>query len=109
MILPKKINVSVVHSGFSNSCDFFLGRKFIDLSVVSFCDHFHVAAVAIPMENEKDIEEANALLGDDEINSPERYPTSQWRQFWTVLKRTLLFSRRDWVRNDFSIALQMHI
>lgn len=56
------------------------------------------ATVAIPMGNEKDIEEENALLGDEEINSPERYPTSQWRQFWTVLKRTLLFSRRDWVR-----------
>ncbi|XP_031623098.1 ATP-binding cassette sub-family G member 4 [Contarinia nasturtii] len=53
--------------------------------------------VAIPVENEKDIDEVNsALLGGDEINSPERYPTSQFRQFWTVLKRTLLFSRRDW-------------
>lgn len=55
--------------------------------------------VAISMENEKDIDEVNsALLGGDEINSPERYPTSQFKQFWTVLKRTLLFSRRDWVR-----------
>lgn len=54
--------------------------------------------VAISLETEKDIEEVNAaLLGNDEINSPERYPTSQFRQFWTVLKRTLLFSRRDWV------------
>ena len=51
------------------------------------------------MDNEKDSDEVNAaLLGGDEINSPERYPTSQFRQFWTVLKRTLLFSRRDWVR-----------
>lgn len=50
------------------------------------------------MDVEKDIDEVNsALLGGDEINSPERYPTSQLRQFWTVLKRTLLFSRRDWV------------
>lgn len=55
-------------------------------------------AVVIPLEIEKDIEEVNsALLGNDEINSPERYPTSQCRQFWVVLKRTLLFSRRDWV------------
>lgn len=54
--------------------------------------------MAISLETEKDIEEVNAaLLGNDEINSPERYPTSQFRQFWTVLKRTLLFSRRDWV------------
>lgn len=51
------------------------------------------------MEKEVDIEGVNsALLGGDEINSPERYPTSQFKQFWTVLKRTLLFSRRDWVR-----------
>lgn len=69
----------------------------IDYDLLMFV---RTAAVAIPVENEKDMEEANALLGDDEINSPERYPTSQWRQFWTVLKRTLLFSRRDWVMND---------
>lgn len=55
-------------------------------------------SVAISLEAEKDIEEVNsALLGGDDISSPERYPTSQCRQFWTVLKRTLLFSRRDWV------------
>lgn len=52
------------------------------------------------MDVEKDIDGVNsALLGGDEINSPERYPTSQFRQFWVVLKRTLLFSRRDWVNN----------
>jgi ATP-binding cassette, subfamily G (WHITE), member 1 len=38
-----------------------------------------------------------ALLGDEVTLSPERYPTSEFHQFWTVLKRTLLFSRRDWV------------
>lgn len=54
--------------------------------------------VAISVENDKEDEANAALLGGDEINSPERYPTSQFRQFWTVLKRTLLFSRRDWVR-----------
>lgn len=37
-----------------------------------------------------------ALLSE-EITSPERYPTSQFHQFWVVLKRTLLFSFRDWV------------
>ncbi|XP_022222436.2 ATP-binding cassette sub-family G member 1 [Drosophila obscura] len=36
-----------------------------------------------------------ALLSE-EITSPERYPTSQFHQFWVVLKRTLLFSYRDW-------------
>lgn len=35
-----------------------------------------------------------ALLG--EMASPKRYATSEFKQFWVVLKRTLLFSRRDW-------------
>lgn len=35
-------------------------------------------------------------VGPNEERGPERYPTSQFHQFWTVLKRTLLFSRRDW-------------
>lgn len=60
---------------------------------------FLIDTVAIPVENEPEAEEpSSALLGGDEINSPERYPTSQCQQFWTVLRRTLLFSRRDWVR-----------
>lgn len=56
--------------------------------------------VAISLEPEKELDGVDAaLLGSDEINSPERYPTSQFRQFWIVFKRTLLFSRRDWVSN----------
>jgi hypothetical protein len=39
-----------------------------------------------------------ALLDTDFVVSPRRYPTSEFTQFWIVLKRTLLFSRRDWVR-----------
>lgn len=37
-----------------------------------------------------------ALLDTDFVASPRRYPTSEFTQFWIVLKRTLLFSRRDW-------------
>lgn len=75
------------------SYNFKIWRKFANFEL------FFSDTVAIPVDNEKDIDEVNsALLGGDEINSPERYPTSQFRQFWTVLKRTLLFSRRDWVR-----------
>lgn len=60
---------------------------------------FSDSAVAIAVEPEKEVDAADsALLGSDELNSPERYPTSQFRQFWVVFKRTLLFSRRDWVR-----------
>lgn len=55
------------------------------------------ASVTIPVEAEKDMDGVtSALLGDYPTLSPERYPTSQFHQFWTVLKRTLLFSRRDW-------------
>ncbi|XP_017046187.1 ATP-binding cassette sub-family G member 1 [Drosophila ficusphila] len=44
---------------------------------------------------EKSVNCTTALL-TEEIASPERYPTSQFHQFWVVLKRTLLFSYRDW-------------
>ncbi|XP_021931823.1 ATP-binding cassette sub-family G member 4 isoform X2 [Zootermopsis nevadensis] len=37
-----------------------------------------------------------ALLDTGFVASPRRYPTSEFTQFWIVLKRTLLFSRRDW-------------
>lgn len=48
--------------------------------------------------DEKEPDNTTALLGEDAENlSPERYPTSEFHQFWVVLKRTLLFSRRDWV------------
>ena len=57
---------------------------------------FTDTSVAIPVELEADGVNS-ALLGNEVILSPERYPTSQFHQFWTVLKRTLLFSRRDWV------------
>ncbi|KAG8239218.1 hypothetical protein J437_LFUL018229 [Ladona fulva] len=36
------------------------------------------------------------LLDASEIVSSKPYPTSGLTQFWIVLKRTLLFSRRDW-------------
>lgn len=60
---------------------------------------------AIAIEMEKDLDANTALLAKDvngqplqvmQSGSPERYPTSQFHQFWVVLKRTLLFSRRDW-------------
>lgn len=42
-------------------------------------------------------EEADTLLKNGLPCSQQRYATSEWTQFWIVLKRTLLFSRRDWV------------
>lgn len=52
--------------------------------------------VAIPMDVEKKDNADVALLDDSIVVTPERYPTSECQQFWIVLKRTLLFSRRDW-------------
>lgn len=49
------------------------------------------------MDEEKKDNADVALLDDTIVVAPERYPTSEYRQFWIVLKRTLLFSRRDWV------------
>lgn len=42
------------------------------------------------------LDNCTTALLSAEITSPERYPTSQFHQFWIVLKRTLLFSYRDW-------------
>lgn len=54
--------------------------------------------VAISVETEREPDTNTALLCEETGNlSPERYPTSEFHQFWVVLKRTLLFSRRDWV------------
>lgn len=55
------------------------------------------ADVVISMDVDKK-DNADAALLDDSVNgtTPERYPTSEYQQFWIVLKRTLLFSRRDW-------------
>ncbi|KAL2732543.1 ATP-binding cassette sub-family G member 1 isoform X1 [Vespula maculifrons] len=51
--------------------------------------------VTIPISNEKD-NVKTALLDNTIIVTPERYPISEIVQFWIVLKRALLFSRRDW-------------
>ncbi|XP_050673849.1 ATP-binding cassette sub-family G member 1 isoform X3 [Leptidea sinapis] len=50
--------------------------------------------LVVQMDNEKQDNAEVALLGTD--GSPRRYATSELKQFWVVLKRTLLFSRRDW-------------
>lgn len=42
-------------------------------------------------------EATDALLKNGLPSSQQRYATSEFAQFWIVLKRTLLFSRRDWV------------
>ncbi|CAK9830396.1 ATP-binding cassette sub-family G member 1 [Anthophora retusa] len=54
------------------------------------------AEVVIPISMEKKDNAQVALLDESMIVTAERYPTSECQQFWIVLKRTLLFSRRDW-------------
>ncbi|KAJ0175542.1 hypothetical protein K1T71_008701 [Dendrolimus kikuchii] len=51
-------------------------------------------SLMVPMDADKQDNVEAALLGNEA--SPRRYATSEWTQFWVVLKRTLLFSRRDW-------------
>ncbi|KYN43611.1 ATP-binding cassette sub-family G member 1 [Trachymyrmex septentrionalis] len=52
--------------------------------------------VAIPMDSDKKDNANIALLDESIIVTPERYPTSEFKQFYIILKRALLFSRRDW-------------
>lgn len=42
-------------------------------------------------------EATDSLLKNGLPSKQQRYATSEFSQFWIVLKRTLLFSRRDWV------------
>lgn len=42
-------------------------------------------------------EVTDTLLKNGLPSKQQRYATSEFSQFWIVLKRTLLFSRRDWV------------
>lgn len=62
--------------------------------------------VAISVSLDSDVKEPGtetALLSEETGDlSPERYPTSEFHQFWVVFKRTLLFSRRDWVSTTCS-------
>ncbi|XP_015430836.1 PREDICTED: ATP-binding cassette sub-family G member 4 isoform X1 [Dufourea novaeangliae] len=59
-------------------------------------DIVKLADVVISMDADKKENADVALLDDSIIVTPERYPTSEYQQFWIVLRRTLLFSRRDW-------------
>lgn len=67
--------------------------------LIAFASNEMTQSKAEQMVLQMDIKQDNvdvALLDNGLAISPERYPTSEWLQFWVVLKRTLLFSRRDW-------------
>lgn len=49
------------------------------------------------MDPDKKDNASIALLDESIVVTPERYPISEFRQFYIILKRALLFSRRDWV------------
>lgn len=53
--------------------------------------------VAIPVDTDRRDNATAALLDDSIVVAPERYPISEFMQFYIILKRTLLFSCRDWV------------
>ena len=53
--------------------------------------------VAISVDIDKKDNTNVALLDESIIVTPERYPISEFSQFYIILKRALLFSRRDWV------------
>lgn len=60
----------------------------------SIVDSKEIVTISV---DDKEPDNRTALLSEEDGNlSPERYPTSEFHQFWVVLKRTLLFSRRDW-------------
>lgn len=52
--------------------------------------------VAILVDADKKDNVTTSLLDETLVATPERYPTSEIKQFWIILKRALLFSRRDW-------------
>ncbi|XP_020294982.1 ATP-binding cassette sub-family G member 4 isoform X2 [Pseudomyrmex gracilis] len=53
--------------------------------------------IAIPIDTLDKKDNADmALLEDSIAVTPERYPVSEFKQFFIILKRALLFSRRDW-------------
>ncbi|XP_077293281.1 ATP-binding cassette sub-family G member 4-like isoform X2 [Arctopsyche grandis] len=52
--------------------------------------------INIDVDIEKPDNISAALLDDGLVTSQKRYPVGELKQFWVVLKRTLLFSRRDW-------------
>lgn len=65
--------------------------------------------VVIPVDltgSEKAADSATTALLDSGLpSSTKRYGTSEWKQFWIVLQRTLLFSRRDWVSCTLATVL----
>lgn len=55
-------------------------------------------AVILDLSDEKDKDNVTTTLLENALpSSQRRYATSELTQFFIVLKRTLLFSRRDWV------------
>lgn len=72
----------------------------VDIIITNDINLFAGEPLVVQMDTEKQDNAEVALLGETSA-SPRRYATSEWTQFWVVLKRTLLFSLRDWVRLYF--------
>jgi len=64
-------------------------------------NNINTDSIAIPVDltspDKGELQNATLLYPHvQKVNPNQRYATSEWLQFWIVLKRTLLFSRRDW-------------
>lgn len=46
---------------------------------------------------------AKQALLNEESGMKNRYAISEWYQMWIVLRRALLFSRRDWVNKIYRL------
>lgn len=75
-----------------------------DLLYLCYISASNTVVIPVDLTSEKQSDVTSALLENSLPNSTKRYGTSELNQFWIVLKRTLLFSRRDWV-----ILLLLHI
>lgn len=63
-----------------------------------FICNFCVLDVTVVVETEKVPNVQTALLENVSLEPQPRYGNSEINQFFIILGRTLLFSRRDWVR-----------
>lgn len=87
---------SIVEDKFSTTND----KNQRDNNIISSFAKNEVSILMDPNNMDKKDNVTASLLGEDSLEiapSSQRYPVSELTQFWIVLKRTLLFSRRDWV------------
>lgn len=93
------LNISVVYVFFFRLFGCFYSPCTNDGYVCVFLGNPDMLVIPVDLTGSEKVDPPAASLLEPGIikTSNSRYPTSEFRQFWIVLKRTLLFSRRDWV------------